>query len=233
MSALRAVYEYVAVAIAIALGFLAYRYPNRVVLPIATAVMATVAATALWAGQLVFPLVYYAARRRPSYHLGIALFAAMIVTPPILYWRVPWPRPLPSGPTVHAVANVEGLRTVDHVGGGRRTKGQRLRIPFQIATLSFMVVRGRGPLSVTDTVDSGSVATLKNHGRVDIVYPPADPAAARVDGATRHYAADLWWYVMEWVYGITFAVAIVVEISELMRRAFSGRTLVPATRRSV
>jgi len=134
---LRHFYEFVAMAAAIALGLLAFRRPNRVTIPIAVAVMSTAAATVIWAGQLAFPLVYYIARLRSEYHLRAALLFAMIVTPPILYWRMPWPRPLPAGPTIHSVADVANLRTVNHVGGGSRTKGQGLRVPFQVATLRF------------------------------------------------------------------------------------------------
>ena len=234
MNAARAMYEYVAVATAIALGFLAYRHPNRVVLPIATAVVATVAATALWAGQLVFPLLYYIARRGVSrggakYHLGAALLCAMIVTPPILYWRMPWPRALPTAPKAHAVADVSNLHTVNHVGGGNRTNGQHLRVPFQVATLSFAPAGKRGLQTATDTVDSGSVTSLQKRGRVDVVYSPFDPAGARVAGATRTYAADLWRYVMELVYGITFGVAMIVEVLLLVRKSLGWQ--LPSRRR--
>lgn len=224
MSALRDWYAYSAIAVAIALGLLAFRRPNRVTIPIAVALMATVSATVIWAGQLAFPLVYYIARLRSEYHLRAALLFAMIVTPPILYWRMPWPRPLPSGPTTHAVADVSMLRTVNHVGGGNRTKGQRLRVPFQVATLSFAATGSQTSFTMVDTVDSGSVATLHKRGKVDVVYAPFDPASARVANATRTYAADLWRYVMELVYGITLGVAIVVEIQLLVRKAFGART---------
>ena len=231
MSALGQLYDFIAMGSAIALGFLAFRCPNRVVLPIAAAVMSTAAATVIWAGQLAFPLLYYIARQRSKFQFGIALLFAMVVTPPILYWRMPWPRTLPVGPTTHTVANVANLRTVNHVGGGHRTHGQSLRVPFQIATLIFTAAGSRAQLTVTDTVDSGSVATLQKHGNIDVVYPPLDPAEARVAGATRMYAADLWRYVMELVYGITFGVAVVVELLALFRRLFFGRSLMPAADR--
>jgi len=83
-------------------------------------------------------------------------------------------------------------------------------------------------LTVTDTVDSVIVATLQKRGKVEVVYSAFDPAGARVAGATRTYAADLWRHVMELIYGVTFGVVIVVEILLLMRRALGGR--VPSRR---
>lgn len=225
MSAAREMYDLGSIGSAIVLGVLAFKYPNRLTIPVAVAAMSTVAATVIWAGQLAFPLVYYIARLRSEYHLRLALLFAMIVTPPILYWRVPWPRPLPAGPTTHVVADVANLRTVNHVGGGNRTKGQRLRVPFQVATLSFTAPGSLAVTTVTDTVDSGSVATLQKHGRAGLIYSPFDPAGARLAGATRTYAAELWRYVMELVYGATLATAIVVEILQLVRRSFGGRAL--------
>lgn len=223
MSALRAVYEYVAMAAAIALGLLAFRRPNRATIPLAVAVMSTAAATVIWAGQLAFPLVYCIARLRSEYHIRAALLFAMIVTPPILYWRMPWPRPLPPEPRMHAVADVAMLRTVGYVGGGHRTSGQRLRVPVDVATLTF-AAGARVPLTVTDTVDSGSVATLQKGGKVDVFYSPFDPAGARIANAIRTYAADLWRYVMELIYGTTLGVAMVVEVLLAVRRAFGGST---------
>jgi hypothetical protein len=218
-------YEFIVIGAGIALGLLAFQRPNRVTIPIAVAVMSTAAATVLWAGQLAFPVVYYIARLRSEYHLRAALLFAMLVTPPILYWRMPWPRPLPASPTAHAIADVATVRTVNHIGGGPRTKGQGLRVPFQVATLSFTAYGNRAPLTLTDTVDSGSVVTLQKRGEVDVLYSPFNPAGARVAGGTRRYAEDLWWHVMELVYGVTLAVAIVVEILVAMRATFGGGAL--------
>jgi len=228
---MRGIYEYAAVGAAIALGVLAFQRPNRLTIPIAVAVIATAGATAIWAGQLVFPLVYYIARLRSEYHIRTALLFAMLVTPPVLYWRMPWPRPLPAGSTTHATADVSNLRTVNHVRGGTRTKGQRLRVPFQVATLSFTAAGSRVTQTVTDTVDSGSVATLQKRGRAEMVYSPFDPGGARIAGATRAYAADLWRYAMELIYGSTLAVAAIVEVLLLARRVLRGGA--PARRRAM
>ncbi len=231
MSISRGLFEYVVMGAAIAVGALAFRRPNRVTIPIAVALMSTAAATVIWAGQLAFPLVYYIARLRSGYHLRAALLFAMFATPPILYWRMPWPRPMPAAPTTHATADISTLRTVNHVGGGHRTNGQHLRVPFQIATLSFARPGSRALVTATDTVDSGSVTTLQKRARVDVVYSPFDPGGARVANATRTYAADLWRYVMELVYGITLGVAVVVEILLLVRRALGIRS--PSRRRNI
>jgi hypothetical protein len=64
---------------------------------------------------------------------------------------------------------------------------------------------------------------------VDVVYSPFDPAGARVAGATRTYAADLWRYVMELVYGITFGVAMIVEVLLLVRKSLGWQ--LPSRRR--
>src|ERR1041385_4052694 len=149
-------YTGVALSTAIALGLVAARRPTRVTIVIATTAAAIAATTVLYAGQLVLPLLYFIASRRRGRVLGWSLAIAMLASPPILYWRMPWPRRLPLGPTITATANVENLRTVDHVGGGHRTHGQSLRAPFQVATLTFTPVGSRGLVTVTDTVDSGS-----------------------------------------------------------------------------
>jgi len=212
---LHGVYQIAVIATAIGLGLLAARHPTRVAISIAATVGAIAATTVLYAGQLVFPLLYFVASRRRGRWIGWSLLIAMLASPPILYWRMPWPRPLPAGPTVSATATVVNLRTVDHVGGGQRTHGQSLRIPFQVVTLTIVPIGSRDTLAATDTVDSGSVAALKKRATVPVIYAPADPGSARLAAASRSYATDLWWYVMEIVYGTTLAVAFVVAILDV------------------
>src|SRR5690349_10810208 len=118
---------------AIVVGLFAARHPTRVTIPIAATVAAIAATTVLYAGQLVLPLLCFIASRRRGRVIGWSLAFAMLASPPILYRRMPWPRRLPSGPTVSATATVKNLRTVNHVGGGHRTHGQSLRVPMQIA----------------------------------------------------------------------------------------------------
>ena len=215
---LRGLYASIIIASAIGLGLFAARHPTRLTIAIATTVGAIAATTVLYAGQLVFPLLYFVASRRRGRWIGSSLLIAMLASPPILYWRMPWPRPLPARPTVSATATVVNLRTVNHVGGGPRTHGQSLRIPMQIATLTFTPLDSRRPVTVTDSVDSGSVATLQKRGTVSVVHSPADPESARIAGATRNYAADLWRYVMEIVYGTTCVTAVVIAFLDFVRR---------------
>lgn len=223
-------YATAVMAIAIALGLFAARHPTRVTIPIAAAVAAIAATTVLYAGQLVFPLLYFIATRRRGRVIGWSLAIAMLASPPILYWRMPWPRQLPIGPTVATTATVMTLRTVDHVGGGRRTHGQSLRVPMQIATLSFTPRASDPPLTVTDTVDSGSVAALQKRGAVSVIHAPDDPESARIAGATRTYAADLFRYVMEIVYGTTIAAAIVIAFFDVVRRLVQTGRSAPRAR---
>ena len=217
-ASLRGLYASIVIASAIGLGLFAARHPTRLPIAIATPVGAIAATTVLYAGQLVFPLLYFIASRRKGRFVGWALLIAMLVSPPILHWRMPWPRPAPVGPTLSTTASVVTLRTVDHVGGGHRTHGQSLRIPMQIATLSFTPRGANAPVTVTDTIDSGTVASLQERGTISVIYSPPDPESARVAGATRNYAADLWRYIMEIVYGTTLATAVVIAFLDLVRR---------------
>ncbi len=217
-------YEIVAMATAFALAWLAYRHPRPIVLQIATAVIATAAATVLFAGELVFPLLYFISRRQHKWRIGWGLLVAMLVTPPILYWRMPWPSPLPSGPVSHGIATVAELHTVRHIGGGRRKSLQDLRVPFQIATMRIAPVGSRDAIVAIDTVDSGSVSGLAKRATVSVLYSPSNAGSARIASATRNYASDLWWYIMETAYGATLAVAALVSLLGLARprRARAG-----------
>lgn len=224
-------YDVISLTSAIGLGLFAARHPSRITISIAATVGAIAATTVLYAGQLVFPLLYFVASRRKGRVIAWSLLIAMLVSPPILYWRMPWPRPLPAGPTVSATANVVNLRTVNHVGGGHRTHGQSLRIPIQIATLTFTPPGSSAPITATDSVDSGSVAALQKRVTVSVIHSPADPESARIAGAMRNYAADLWRYVMEIVYGTTLASAIVIGFLDLARRLVGSDR--PALRKRV
>ena len=210
-------YAAVALAGAIALGLFAARHPTRTTIAIAAAVGAIVATTVLYAGQLALPLLYFVYSRRQGRFIGWSLLIAALASPPILYWRMPWPRPLPPDPT-SATASVVNLRSVNHVAGGRRTRGQGLRIPVQIATLTLTPASGGAPITVTDTIDSGSVAALQKHATIFVVQAPLDPGSARIAAATRNYAADLWRYIMEIVYGTTLAAALGIAALDLVGR---------------
>jgi hypothetical protein len=210
-------YEIVTMAVAFALAWLAYRHPRPIVLQLATAVIGTVAATVLFAGELVFPLLYYISRRQHKWRIGWGLLVAMLVTPPILYWRMPWPSPLPNGPVIRGTATVAELHTVRHIGGAHRKSLQDLRLPLQIATMRIAPVGSKGPIVAIDTVDSGSVSGLAKRGTVAVLYARGDARTARIAGATRTYASDLWWYIMETTYGATLTVAVLVSLLGLAR----------------
>jgi hypothetical protein len=218
-------YAIAMMASAIALGWLAYRHPNRILVFIATTVIATAAATVLFAGELVFPLLYYISRRLPKWHIGAGLLIAMVVTPPILYWRMPWPSQLPAGNVIHGTAGVAELRTVRHIGGGHRRSLQDLRLPFQVATMQFVPPGSQRLVAVTDTVDSGSVPGLAKRANVAIIYAPGQEGTARIAGAARTYSANLWWYVIETAYGATFAVAVLLGLVGIIRPRRPKRAL--------
>ncbi|HEU4649540.1 MAG TPA: hypothetical protein VFS33_10810 [Gemmatimonadales bacterium] len=85
----------------------------------------------------------------------------------------------------------------------RRRPGYELPRAFAEAELEFTAKGGgQGELvRVIDRVDSGSVAGLRKGGSVQVVYPLASPADARIDGGQRTYARAALIHILGFTYG--------------------------------
>jgi hypothetical protein len=223
---LRFAAELTLIGVAMLLGLAAYGRGSRPLEIVAWCVGATVAAGVPPFGWFVYALLFGVWRRRPGQGFGWMLLAVALLSAGLLYWRVPRPTPLPSGPRGTALATVrhaESSREIwSSVGRDGEAGAERVRQPFQTVDLAFTPAGAREPVHAFDRVDSGSVAGLRDGAAVPIVYSIADPRVARIAGGTRTYARAAFVFVLEVTYGLG-AVAVLffgvlMAIERVVRR---------------
>lgn len=198
------------------------RWRTRILLYLTGYVGGTVACGVLLCGPLVFPLLFFTWRRHPGKGFGWMLLATMVCGTALLAWRIPWPRPLTTAALQHGRAVIVAARTKTDLWSSWHTPGTSVRTPFQIVTLDLTPAGSGAPVQALDTVDAGSSAGLVRGATVSVEYPPGNPAAARLSGATRDYARDALVYFLELTYGLAMAVICVGLVLGRVRRAILG-----------
>jgi len=204
--------ELAVVALAGALGFLAYRYKSRALGFVATAVGAAVASTVLLLGWLVLPALFWLWRASPGKGFGWVLLASTTLTAAGLYARVPWVAPLPEGSLHQAAALVRAVRVVDRIWASstpdESSAGQSIRMPFQMVDLEFTPAGRTEAVHALDRVDLGSVSALRVGATVPVIYSEADPRAGRMSAGTRNFGRQAATYLLALTYGIGALIAV-------------------------
>lgn len=217
------------VAIAILLGVLAYRAKSWALgvlaflaLGVANPVMfLTVNAF------LFFPVLLIATVRGRGVRYFLLLVATLILTPALVYWRIPRPAPAPSEPTREAVATIRRLETVKDVWVSEES-GQNLPHPFLLIELEFTPAGTVAPVRVVDRLDTSGLSGLHPGTTLPVLYSAADPTAACVKGGTHTYVGKAMRYLLGWSYvlGAGFAVFLVIigGMESIGRRLFGHVT---------
>src|SRR5439155_26507191 len=113
-------------------------------------------------------ILFLAWRRNPGKGYGWLLLATMASTAPLLYWRIPQPSPLPSGPTRDAAGVVPRMRIVDQIWTSEEGV-QNIRHPFQMLVLEFTPDGANESTHVLARVDFDSVPGLREGAAVRIL----------------------------------------------------------------
>lgn len=143
--------------------------------------------------MLVFPMLFWAWRRRPGEGFGWMLVGSIGVLLLVTYLRVPHPTPMPSGPRQSTIAIVHRLKTVREIwisgppGTATRRSGEMLSRPFYIADLEFTPAGASDPVHAVDKFDIESMPGLRQGAAVPISYSVDNPRIAQLTGATRTY----------------------------------------------
>jgi hypothetical protein len=156
------------------------------------------AETPLGPGLVVLGVVLFAwwLRRTPLGYSPIALVALAALGYPLLHAHQVWrERSDLSGATQQAVATVVDVTRItvinfaptdvhDLMGFDRH----RVPQPYDVVQLEFMPPGYPDTVLAVDAIDAGHAGGLAKGARVDVVYTPDDPHAARITGQTRtHY----------------------------------------------
>lgn len=143
-------------------------------------------------GWLAIPILIWARRLWPNLVGGGVLPAALFAGAIIVGLRLPWPRPMPGGPTISAEARVGRVVLVDKIWVGLigRHGVYYERIPQPFDQVEFQIpATGSTPAAIAvDSVDHGSVAGLGTQSTVSVVMPAGNLAAARIAGGQRTWA---------------------------------------------
>src|SRR5690348_14455579 len=230
LAAMRGNFEVVAIPIGALAGYIAYRVHNRFVRIVGGIIAVTMVTTVTFAGGFVFPLLWSVWRRKPRQGFGIVLAATLVLTAPLLHWRMPWPRPMPAGPTNTAAAIVEYEHLRTTLGGVRGRRGEHIPKPYQRVDLR-LALAGRTPVVLHDTIDAESMPGLTSNQSVVVVYPVADPTDGRILGATRTFAEAAFVWFMEWTYALAVVLIVLFELARGAARVlFANRFRSPETR---
>ncbi len=130
-------------------------------------------------------------RRRAPVLMGLTFFAAIAGS--VVWWvfPTPWETPLEE-PVVTAQAEVRGVRTETRSFlSGRTTGAVEAPQPWDVVELNFVPEGRDQPVVAVDSVDVGSVPTLKLGSRVAVRYNAGNPRDARLPG-TRTYRWREW-----------------------------------------
>jgi hypothetical protein len=229
----REIAELSAIAATGLLGFVAYRRRSRILVALAATAGVTIAASILLFGFLVFPTLFWIWRRRRAARFGWALIASIALSTVALYYRVPWPAPLPGGPVGHATAVVRDVRLTDHIwasaaSAGNSTSGQGISRPFQLIDLEFTPQGRVEPVHALDAVDAGSFADLRPGVTVPVVYAVRDPrAAARMTVGTREYGTRAFVSILGLTFGggaiVAFLVLPLLFAADKLLAAFTAK----------
>lgn len=230
--------ELIAVAIAVLLAVIAYRRRSRTLTVVAVTAVATIAASVMLLGFLVFPALFWVWRGRRGQGFGSALLCSTALTAVALYYRVPWPSPL-SGPQGQATAVVRAVHAVDQIwasssSSGESSSGQWIRRPFQMVDLEFTPAGRMEPVHSLDRVDLGSIPGLQPALTVPVTYPLDDPRAGRLSAGTRDYARQIFLYMLGLTFGLGAVIALVIgpaifgiaRLAERVVRSIPGLNLI-------
>ena len=206
--------ELIAVAIGVLLGVVAYRRHSRTLTVVAVIAIASVAASVMMLGFVVFPALFWLWRGRRGQGFGWALLCSAALSAVALYYRVPWPSSL-SGPQGHATAIVRSVHTVDQIwasssSAGESSSGQWIRRPFQMVDLEFTPAGRTEPVHSLDRVDLGSIPGLQPALTIPVIYPLDDPRAGRMSAGTRDYARQIFLYMLGLTFGLGALIALIV-----------------------
>jgi hypothetical protein len=213
-------------ALAIALAIVAYRTNQSLIVAAATAAVATVCTAVVLIGPFALALVFglWFARRRAAF--GWGLLAALLLTPPLLWARIPHPPPAASGAVAHASGRVRDVRTVTAVWSGDDEGGQRLPQSFDVADVVFTPPGSAHEVHVVDRVDSGSVP-LRRGATASLVYTVGAPESGRLAAGARTYDRQLFRHVIEITYGgAAVIVFVIVPAWLLLTRVFRALPIV-------
>jgi hypothetical protein len=164
---------------------------------------------------LVFPLLFWAARRNPRKGYGIALLAAMALCAGVVYERVPRPAQIPPDRLRSGSAVVRQVRIVDEIWSDAwetfgRSSGQYLGPRFKMVELEYTPEEAREPIHVLDRIDLHSVPGLNPGNTLPVEFSSSDPEAVRIVGATRRYSRQLATELVVVTYGLGALVTFVV-----------------------
>ena len=177
------------------------------------------------AGFFVFPILFWAWRRNRGQGFGWLLLGTMALTTLVLYWRIPKPSPMASGPTREAPGVVHDVRTVNEIWTSDEGS-QDIRRPFQMVDIEFTPEGAPEPVHILDRVDLGSVPGLREGSGVRVLYPVSDPSTARIAGGTRTFPEDVLAYLLGLTYGLGALVAFVfwpaIFLADRIRNRFLG-----------
>lgn len=209
-----------------AIAFMAIRLKNRSLGHVAIVGYASTLSGFFLMGWLAVPVLYWMRRRRPDIVAGGVLPAALVLGAIIVALRLPWPRPMPAGPTVTAEARVTHVVMVDRIWVWRnRARGffhyELIPQPFDEVRLQLPAA-GSSPATIAvDSVDHGSVDGLGTRETLTVVMPAGNPGAARITGGQRtwaraafvHFVASMYLWGAAWT-----ALSIVAALPFRRRR---------------
>ena len=209
-----------------AIAFMAIRLRNRSLGHVAIVGYASTLSGFFLMGWLAVPALYWMRRRRPDIVASGALPAALVLGAIIVALRLPWPRPMPAGPTVTAEARVSHVVMVDRVWVWRnRARGflhyEQIPQPFDEVQLQLPAVGSAPATTAVDSVDHGSVDGLGTRETLTVVMPAGNPGAARITGGQRtwaraafvHFVASMYLWGAAWT-----ALSVVVALPFRRRR---------------
>jgi hypothetical protein len=193
----------------IALAAIAYKTSQPVIVGAAAAAVTTMCSAVVLLGPFALAMLFGAWRATRRAAFGWGLLAALVLTPELLWARIPHPPAPPAASVRRAAGYVREARTVAAVWPGYRSSGQWLPQPFDVADVVFTPAGATHALHVVDRIDSGSVV-LRRDGAVIVVYPADAPERGRLMEGTRTYDRRLFNYLIEISYGWAALLALVV-----------------------
>lgn len=206
-----------ALSFALAAGLVAYRTKSRALGGLAALLVGIwfPPVLLLACGVLVFPLLFWAARRDPGKGYGLALLAVVGLCAAVVYDRVPQPAVIASDELTRGTALVRQVRVVDEIWSdtwetNSHASGERIGPRYQMVELEFTPEGARESMHALDRIDSNSVAGLHAGSEVAIEYSTSNPDAVLIVGATRHYARQLVTDLLLFTYSMGALVTFVL-----------------------
>lgn len=224
--------EMAGIGCALLLAFVAYRAKSKLVALIA-ALLGAVSLPEVFLASLAllaFPKLFWGWRKKPGQGYGWLLFAIVVLSTPLIYWRIPQPAPMPPGPQRQATALVRHVRVVNEIwalaegqGGQSYGGGQWIRQPFQMLDLEFTPEGTTDSIHALDRIDLGSVPGLRQDATLQISYSLSDPHVVRIAGATSTYVQAALLFILGLAYALAALVTFVAFPAMGLAQRFIGR----------